>query len=300
MQAFEYLFSYNACMSLYIEYVMIDNLVINTLILLCVKNTLKLKVRAWRLFLSALLGTVVAVVLPLLNISSLLQLPVKIVLGVVMILVLATYLRVKDFIISLVLFVLYTILLAGASMVTLLSFGTSLESLSAGGYDISVPLGLILLIVSLYVAIIIYIARYLTRKKDLSPFLRKVKILIDGRALEFDAFIDSGNKLVDIKTGLPVVVLSITALFKYFSKEEIELLMLMKGKGTIFKNVHYCDYNTISGEAKKMVVFDADKIVINDGKSEYTTNRFVVGITYKKFKDVCKYECLLGATVCLN
>ncbi|MBQ3158141.1 MAG: sigma-E processing peptidase SpoIIGA, partial [Clostridia bacterium] len=124
-------------MNIYIEYIIIDNLIINSLILLCVKNTMKLKVRGWRLLLSASIGTAVAVLLPLFNISQLMQLPLKIVLGVIMVLVLSSYLKFKEFAISFVLFILYTILLAGASMVTLLTFGTSLEALSAGGYDIS-------------------------------------------------------------------------------------------------------------------------------------------------------------------
>ena len=284
-------------MNIYIEYIIIDNLIINSLILLCVKNTMKLKVRGWRLLLSASIGTAVAVLLPLFNISQLMQLPLKIVLGVIMVLVLSSYLKFKEFAISFVLFILYTILLAGASMVTLLTFGTSLEALSAGGYDISIPLGIILLIVALYVSIIIYIARFLSRKRDLYPFIRKVVIEIGKKRLEIDAFIDSGNKLVDLKTGLPIIVLSIATLSRYYSAEEIEALMLMQGKGSSFKNVHDTDYNTISGEAKKMVVFEADKIVIFNGQNEYTTNRFMVGITYKKFKDVCKYECLLSPSM---
>ena len=284
-------------MSIYIEYVLIDNLVINTLILLCVKNTLKLKVKGWRLFLSATLGTIVSVVLPLLNLSSLWQLPIKIVLGIVMVLILSSYLKLKEFVISFVLFILYTILLAGASVVTLLTFGTSLEALSAGGYDISIPLGIVLSIVSLYVVIIIYIGRYLTRKRDLSPFLRKVDIFISEKTVSVWAFIDSGNKLMDLKTGLPVVILSINALSKVFSEEEIESLMLLGGKGSLFKNVHNCEYNTISGEAKKMIVFEADKLVIFNGESEYTTNRFMLGITYKRFKDIVKYDCLLNPSV---
>ena len=281
-------------MSVYIEYVIIDNLVINFLILLCVKNTLKLKTNFWRLLLSSIVGTIVAVLLPLFNISSLFQVPIKIVLGVVMILIISNYLRLKDFIFSFLLFIFYTLVLVGACLVTLLSFGTSLEALAAGGYDISLPLGIILLIVSLYIAIIVYIAKYLNRRRDLMPFLRHVKLIFGGKEFSFDAFVDSGNKLIDSKTGLPVIILSISFLEKHFSMETLENLMLGERKSLPFKNVHNCSYNTISGEAKKMIVFEADKLVISNGTSEYTTNRFVVGVTYKKFRDVAGYECLLN------
>ena len=285
-------------MSVYIEYVIIDNLVINSLILLCVKKTLNLNTKWWRILLSALLGTTVAVLLPLLNLFSGAEIIIKIFLAVIMVLILSSYLRMKDFVFSLLLFLIYTILLVGACMVTLLTFGTSLEALSAGGYDISVPLGILLAIVSLYVTVIIYIARFLSRRRDLFPYLRKIKIVLSGREFFFDAFVDSGNRLIDTKTGLPVIILSIKALEKYFSSEEIEALMLTNGGNIkLFRNVHKCFFNTISGEAKKMVVFEADKLVIFEGAHEYTTNRFIVGVTYKKFKDIVNYECLLNVSI---
>ena len=78
-------------MEIYIEYVLIDNLVINALILLCTKKTLKLKTSWLRLGLSSLLGTVVAVMLPLINISSIFLILIKIGLGVLMVLILSRF-----------------------------------------------------------------------------------------------------------------------------------------------------------------------------------------------------------------
>ncbi len=284
-------------MEIYIEYVLIDNLVINTLILLCVKNTLKLRSSWLRLILSSGLGTIVAVVLPLFNLSSWLLVLIKIGLGVSMVLILSKYLKLKEFIFSFLLFIGYTLLLVGASLATLLAFGTSLELLSQGGYDIAIPLGVILLIVSIYIYLIIGVAKYLSRKKELEPFIKDVKLFINDKILEFKAFMDSGNKLYDTKTGLPVIILSIKSLEKYFSKDILENLVLEQGKNVGFKNVHLISYNTISGDIKKMVVFEADKMVINSGQSEYTTNRFVVGVSYKVFNDAINYDMLLNLSV---
>ncbi len=284
-------------MDVYIEYVVLDNLVINSLILLCVKNTLKLKSRWWRILLSAMLGTAVACVLPLLNLSNFLQIPIKILLGVFMVLILASYLRFKEFLFSFLLFIGYTVLLGGACLATLLLFGSSLEALNSGGYDTILPLGIILAIVALYVYIIVFVAKYLSRRRDLTPFMRKVELEMGNKLLKFSAFIDSGNKLIDIKSGLPVVIISLSSMEKYYSKEELEKLVLQNGKGSEFKGVHTTPYNTISGDAKKMVVFEANKLVIISKEGEYTTNRFIVGITYKKFNDAVHYDMLLNPSV---
>ena len=284
-------------MEIYIEYVLIDNFVINTLILLCVKNTLKLRTNWLRILLSSGLGTIVAITLPLLCLSNWFVFPIKIVLGVCMVLILSRYYKFKEFLISFLLFIGYTILLVGACIVTLLAFGTNLELLSQGAYDIALPLGVILLIVTIYVYFIITLGKYLARKKELEPFIKQVQIYLGDKVMHFKGFLDSGNKLNDNKTGLPVVIISFNALEKYFSKDVLENLILEHGKSSDFKNVHLVPYNTISGEAKKMVVFQADKMVINSGKNEYITNRFMIGVSYKVFNDAVSYDLLLNVSL---
>ena len=93
---------------------------------------------------------------------------------------------------------------------------TIIEKLSAGGSDSAVPVGVMLLIVSLYVSIIIAVARYISEKRSISPFIREVELSIGNQVLKFNAFVDSGNKLVDRKSGLPVIILSVKLLEKYF------------------------------------------------------------------------------------
>lgn len=285
-------------MEIYIEYVIIDNLVINSLILILVKNTLKLKSSWWRIALGAVLGTVVACVLPLLNISQLLQFPIKIALGLVMVLCLAKYVRFKTYIFSFLLFIAYTIIMAGGVLAILMLFGTDIDMLASGGYDIALPYGIILLIVSLYAYIITLIARFLSRKRDINPFIKKIKLYIGKKEIDFTAFIDSGNSLKDKKTGLPVIVVSLSSLEKFFSKEELEELILQREKSKgVFKGVRSISFGTVAGECKKMIIFEADKLVIFNESGEYITNSFMVGVAFKKFKDAIHYDMLLNPAI---
>ena len=284
-------------MEIYIEYVLIDNLVINYLILLLTKKTMKLKTNFLRMGGSSLLGTIVAILLPLFKVPTFIFIIIKFLLGVFMVLILSRFYKFKDFLFTYLLFLGYTLFLVGASLVTLLTFGTSLELLAQGGYDIVVPLGIILFIVSVYVYVIIGTAKYLVRKKQMEPYIKNVNLYLNGKVLVLKGFVDSGNKLFDKKTGLPIIVVSLKSLEKHYSKEELENLILEMGNNGKFKNVHLVSYNTISGEAKKMVVFSADKMVINSGKEEYITNRFMVGVSYKVFNDAISYDLLLNNSV---
>lgn len=257
---------------------------------------MKLRAKFYRIFLSALLGTAFAVCYPLLGLSNVALFPMKIALGVIMVLILAPYNNIKDFIFSFMFFLIYTLVLGGACIATLLLFGTSIEKLASGGYDIAVPVGVILLIVAFYVAVIIAMARFLSERRDMAPFIREVELRLGKRVLKFNAFIDSGNKLTDRKSGLPVIILSVNLLSKYFSKQELEDLLLFscKNRSSIFKGVHTISYSTISGEDKKMIVFEADSICIKDKEQEYITNKFMVGVTYKTFSGAIGYDMLLN------
>lgn len=216
-----------------------------------------------------------------------------------MILIFSSFKTLKSFLFCYVSFFAFTLLLGGACIATLLLFGTSIEKLANGGYDIVVPLGVVLLIVSLYVCVIIEIARFVTSKRCIEPFVREVELSVAKKQLKFNAFIDSGNKLIDKKTGLPVIILSVKILEKHFSKSELEDLLLNFGKSRKcpFKGVHVIPYGTISGETKKMVVFEADSICIKSKNQEYITNKFMVGVTYQSFQDSVNYDMLLNPAV---
>ena len=91
--------------------------------------------------------------------------------------------------------------------------------------------------------------------------------------------------------------MSLKGLEKYFTKQQIENLILQNGKESGFKGVHTTAFSTLSGDAKKMIVFEADKLVIISKDKEYTTNRFIVGVTYRKFNDAVNYDMLLSPLV---
>lgn len=74
-------------MIIYIEYVIIDNMVMNSLILVLSCMTLKEKVPKLRVFISALVGTLAAIVFTLVSVPGTVALLLKILLGMVMCLI---------------------------------------------------------------------------------------------------------------------------------------------------------------------------------------------------------------------
>ena len=71
-------------MEVYIEYVLLDNLIINSVLLDFTNKTLKLKVNKFRIFLSAMLGTIVAIILPFVKLSNSILVILKVILCICM------------------------------------------------------------------------------------------------------------------------------------------------------------------------------------------------------------------------
>ena len=91
-------------MQVYLEYAVADNLVIDYFLLLSSLYLTGNKLNKFRIFLSALLGTLVAIILPLFTVNAVVSFFVKILLALVMIFTAGEYKNLKGYVLALNLF----------------------------------------------------------------------------------------------------------------------------------------------------------------------------------------------------
>ena len=281
-------------MKVYIEYVVLDNLVINFLILLMVSKCLHLNAKWFRLVLSSMLGTFVAICLPLISINILLQILIKCSLGILMVLVAYKMKSFKTFALSLILFVSLTFLMGGASLALIIVMGGSISSnYSSMGYDAVLPLWLILSIVVSYVWLISAIAKHFYRRRDCLNFMAKVTLELNGHTATFNGFIDSGNRLFDNKTGLPVIIVSKYVLKHVLTKEILEQIEENKtNPNKKIKFAHFITYSTLAGQTKPMLVFSPNRLEY-EYKGKKIKSEAMVGVANYEFSDSIHYDALL-------
>ena len=281
-------------MKVYIEYVVLDNLVINFLILLMVSKCLHFKSKWFRLVFASILGTAVAVVLPLINLSQGFSILIKCVLGILMVLVAYKLKNFKTFAISLILFVSLTFLMGGASIALILVMGGSVNNnYSNMGYDAVLPLWLILSIVASYVWLVSVITKHFYRRRDCLEFMAKVTLEFNGKSVSFSGFIDSGNRLFDNKTGLPVIIVSKSVLKGVLTKEVMEKIEENQtNPNKQLKTAHFISYSTISGQTRPMLVFSPSRLeYVYKGKK--IRSEVMVGVASYRFCDSIHYDALL-------
>lgn len=281
-------------MEVYIEYVIFDNFVMNYLILFFTKFTVKSKIRKLNMIVSTLFGVVSAVLMPLITINFLLLIPIKLCVGVIMVLILKKYENFRQFAIHFLLFITYTFVFGGFcyAIINLFNMSTTASGIMICGFEM--PMGLIMILMAFYVYFLSKIIAYTRHHNENSSLYFDVTIKNDNKNYYLRGFVDSGNKLYDTESNKPIVVISFKTFCRLFSKAPIENYFLNKPEKLGLTDAHYINVDNVVGGGK-MLVFKVDEIKIQHDKLIKKNNDYLVGISNKNFSS--DFECLLHSEV---
>lgn len=139
------------------------------------------------------------------------------------------------------------------------------------------------LVLAVIVSTIIYISfRVMHYKKFIKSFVYEIEVFGLNKELKLKMLLDSGNTLIDPKTGRPIIVCSKDALEKKLdAKINLEKLRRV-------------NYQTINGYCSSLNVFVAPKVVLKQNGAEKEI-KATIGIVDKNFK---LYDGLLHILTC--
>ncbi len=274
-------------MQVYIEYVIIDNLIIDYLLLSLSLRVSNCRTNKFRLISASILGTIVAVVMPLLNLNDFYSFLIKIFLALLMCYVAGSFLSLKKYLITLLSFFAFTFLLGGLIIALFYLAGIDFTTNFNFNYDSFLPIGITIVIAFFVYKILIKLITKILKIKSVNPFIRKCIIVINSKRFSVVGFIDSGNRLFDIKTGLPIIVGS----KKLFNKIE-----------SLQKNIK--EYSNIQiktvGGYSQIKVYNIDKLMIYNGQSVNIYNNVLLGRANSDFYDEVDYDLLLNSSIILG
>ncbi len=282
-------------MEVYIEYVIIDNFVIDCLISVLTLKSLRLKASVWRVIVAAAFGTTAAIFLPLLHINIVPLVLLRLLVGAAMAFIIYNHKSVKRYIVTLLLLLMITFILGGAALGIMFLTGSDITAAAALSYQTGVPVGIIIAAVGAAAFFIKQLTRYLHKTKDISGFIRQAELFVNGESVKFEAFMDSGNQLYDRVTGLPVIIIESTLLFGFLKNTFSDILAgtgVRAGKSAL-KDVHYIEYSGLNGVKTKLLVFRPDKLVIYFNGQANIIYGVMAGVYYGKFDKPVKYSAIL-------
>lgn len=178
-------------MVVYIEYVVLDNMIINSIILCCVNKTIKQSIVWYRIVLSALIGTICAIVSTVVPVIA--AYFVKLICVVAMSLVSSGKRRLFWHV---ALTVVYTFLLGGAiiGLMSLLSLSYSITAVDLQ-YQSDIPISIYVLAVALCVVLAVMITKYINTRRATDSYIIDAVVTLDGQHIACKAMLDSGNTL---------------------------------------------------------------------------------------------------------
>lgn len=241
-------------MKVYIDLIILINFIFDFIILISTSLILKRNIKIYKIILGAITGSLTILIL-FIRMSQIQLLIFKFIVSILMILVTFKYKNIKYFFKNLYHLYLISIILGG--------FLTFIDNL-----NLSINRNIILSIILVILLVISYIKQIKELKTNYNKYY-KIDIYLNNKSITLNAFLDTGNKLIDPYKGYPIIIVNEDKI-----KEEY--------------NYIYVPYNTISSSGILKCIKPKKIYIENVGYK----NKFLVGLI--KNINIDGVDCILN------
>lgn len=291
-------------MTIYIDVVLIENLIMNFIILLATGLILKEKIKTIRLLLASLLGAIYSVIsyMSILEIYS--SMILKIILSIVMIYIAFNPQTMKKMWKDILIFYLTSFVFGGAAFALIYIVKPQDILMKNGLFLGTYPLKTIVL--GAIIAFIIIIAAFTVVKTKITKkdMFCEIEIGINGEKIETTAMLDTGNLLKEPITNAPVIVLEHTLLYDCIPKEILNHLDELLGgefsnipeeiKEEYISKLKFIPFSSLGKQNGMLLGMKAEYIKIKGIDKEEEKKNVIVGIYNKSLTKRGEYRALMG------
>ena len=273
-------------MPIYIEDLIIDNLVINFTILFVCKKILKCEDRNAFLVLGSVLGTISTLIYCFFEIEGLILLLFKFFVSLLTVLVSFNYKNFKKFLLRYFCFIFVTALMGGVCFFISFTFGKTIINDGIVSYELGIPMGVIIFIILIISYVIINFIKTIKHNNEKTELIYEAKIKNKDKEIKLKAYLDTGNTLTDTQTGKPVLILTYKNFCKLFN---VSLEKLIQGKlSDKLNNAHYLEVGSV-GKNSKMLVFSVEEIEIKKHSESFKLINPLLALSYQNLEQ--KLDC---------
>ena len=284
-------------MTIYIDIVLIENIIMNYIILLATGLVLKTKIKHWKLLIASLIGAIYTVLTYIVSIEVYSNFFFKLLLSIIIIYVSFNPQNVKNMWKQIVVFYLVSFVFGGAAFAVIYVIKPQ---------DIY-PIKAVALaaIIAFVITIIAFkIVKSKITKKDM---FKQIKLSIEGKKIYIRTMIDTGNLLKEPITGKPVIVVEHTCLYEILPREILNNLESILGGD--FKNVSedirnkyitklkFIPFSSLGKQNGMLLGIKADFIEIIEEENTKRIDDVIIGIYNKSLTKDGKYRALMGIEI---
>lgn len=291
-------------MTIYIDVVLLENLIMNYIILYATAIIFKKTPQIWKIILASGVGAVYSVMTYVSNFHVYSTIFLKILLSIIIVYIAFSPKNIKELCKAMLLFYLVSFIFGGAAFF-LIYFVKPQNILMKDGLFIGTyPLKIVFLgaIIAFIITILAYkIIRTKISKKSLKC---SIKIKLNDAQIETTAMVDTGNLLKDPITNTPVIVVEHTLLYNILPKQILNNLENILGGDVAdipdeIKNKYMCKLKVIPfsslGKQNGMLLgIKADEVYIENEEGTFTNKNVIMGIYDKSLTKKGEYRALVG------
>lgn len=291
-------------MTIYLDIVIIENLIMNYIILYATAIIAKKKAKHTRAFISSIIGTIYVIMLYVTELPIYSNIISKLLLSIIMVYIMFKPGDIKTLINNLLLFYLTSFVFGGASTALIYLIKPEEIFIKNGIYLGAYTLKTVFLggIVGLFlIAVTINIIRSKISKKDM---FYNIKIYLEEKTVETRAMIDTGNLLKEPITNIPVIIAEHTLLYGTIEKEILNNLEeILSGnfekipdeiKNKYLSKLKVIPFKSLGKENGMLLGIKADKVIVENEENKKVIDKAIIGIYNKSLTKRGEYRALLG------
>ena len=291
-------------MTIYIDVVLIENLLMNYIILFATGVILKIKINHIRLVLASLVGAIYTIIAYISNLRIYSNFFLKLILSVVIIYIAFNPKSVKKLCKFTLIFYLTSFVFGGAAF-ALIYIVKPQEILRNNGLVLNSN-SLKVIFISAIVAFMIITIGFKVVKNKISAkdMYCDIKIKLNHKEIETKAMIDTGNFLKEPITNTPVIVVEHTLLYNCIPKEILNHLGNILGgdfseipkniKEEYMPRLKVIPFSSLGKQNGMLLGIKAEVIIIKNEEETETKENIIVGIYNKSLTKRGEYRALLG------
>lgn len=290
-------------MTIYIDVIIIENLIMNYIILYATGLISKNKISYFRIFLASSIGAIYAITEYMLKIGVYSNIIVKTLLAIIMVVVAFCPQNVKKLCKQLVLFYLTTFTFGGVATYLIYVLKPQNIIIKNGMFVGSYVLKVIFIGAIVGTIILITAFKFAKNKITKKDMFCKVKIVLNGKELILNTMVDTGNLLKEPITGSSVVVVERTSLYDILPKEILNNTeSILCGdftnisdeiKNEYITKLKIIPFSSLGKQNGMLIGIKPEKLeVINEQTEE--KNNAIIGIYNKSLTKHGEYKALIG------
>ena len=291
-------------MTIYIDVVLIENLVMNYIILFATAVVLKLKIKQIRLISASLVGVIYTVISYISGLRIYSNFFLKLILSVIIIYIAFNPKSLKKLLKFTLIFYLTSFVFGGAAF-ALIYVVKPQDLLKNNGLILSLN-SLKIIGISAIIAFIIIIIGFKVVKNKISAkdMYCDVEIKINNSKIETKAMIDTGNFLREPITNTPVIVVEHTLLYECMPKEILNHLESILGgdfseipeniKEEYMPKLKVIPFSSLGKQNGTLLGIKAKMVIVKHEEEEKENTNVIIGIYNKSLTKRGEYRALLG------